>query len=45
MPPAVLLHGQTYLLAREMICWDAGGYERRLTTTLTHLLILAPHPE
>ncbi|MEV0194843.1 helix-turn-helix domain-containing protein [Nonomuraea sp. NPDC050691] len=34
----VLVHAETYLLARKMIGWDADGYERWLVTTLTRLL-------
>ncbi|WP_214323824.1 TetR/AcrR family transcriptional regulator [Nonomuraea sediminis] len=34
----VLVHAETYLLARQMIGWDADGYERWLNTTLTRLL-------
>ncbi|MFI6602339.1 TetR/AcrR family transcriptional regulator [Nonomuraea sp. NPDC050536] len=35
---AVLVHAETYLLARDMIGWTPDGYEQWLTTTLTHLL-------
>lgn len=35
----VLVHAETYLLARQMIGWDADGYERWLKTTLTRLLM------
>jgi AcrR family transcriptional regulator len=35
---AVLVHAETYLLALQMIGWDADAYERWLTTTLTRLL-------
>ncbi|GGS66868.1 TetR/AcrR family transcriptional regulator [Nonomuraea spiralis] len=35
---AVLVHAETYLLARDMIGCDPGRYEDWLTTTLTRLL-------
>ncbi|ETK37675.1 TetR/AcrR family transcriptional regulator [Microbispora sp. ATCC PTA-5024] len=35
---AVLVHAETYLLARGMIGWTADGYERWLTTTVTRLM-------
>ncbi|MEV4108315.1 hypothetical protein [Nonomuraea sp. NPDC049695] len=41
---AVLVHTETYLLARDMIGWDADGYERWLTATLTHLLAAGTPP-
>lgn len=34
----VLVHAETYLLARAMIGWDPDRYERWLATTLSHLL-------
>ncbi|MEV1250117.1 TetR/AcrR family transcriptional regulator [Nonomuraea sp. NPDC050022] len=39
---AVLVHAETYLLARQMIGWDADAYERWLTITLTRLLATGP---
>jgi AcrR family transcriptional regulator len=37
----LLVHAETYLLARGMIGWDPDGYERWLATSLTRLITAA----
>ncbi|MGV4986712.1 TetR/AcrR family transcriptional regulator [Streptomyces sp. NRAIS4] len=41
---ALLVHAETYLLARKMIGWDLDGYQRWLTASLTALISGQPLP-